>query len=372
MKIKINVEPADQIATLYDIGVNLAERIVKHRENYGFFYGPEDLAKVDGIGLELSIMLSPLIDWQIPSIYQKEIKRDWLYGVIYLILFIVLARLTYSRVCNFFVFLRYKLASPYFRGWIWIEMSIILSQFFASLASAMGILIALSRNFSHVQRLSRVATYFVFLFFLGAVSSGSAHIAYYQVSPPAGWSSLLNNFSSISIVIFFSVSIINYMPIILTLWFPKIGYNPKVAKLFDISTLMLSPAFAWAIWSVRELLPVWAFIFLLFLGGVSIEIGIKSLQSSTSYYVSITRLLQIPEAVYRRVEVSRWLKWVNERLPDPDDQKALKQSLDEAYPPSRIKTTVNLVIIGVGSWLVITALEAIIEFFIQIWLANFF
>ena len=48
------------------------------------------------------------------------------------------------------------------------------------------------------------------------------------------------------------------------------------------------------------------------------------------------------------------LAWINARLPDPEEQKALRQALDKAYPPSKWRTVTSTVVLGASSWLVLT------------------
>ena len=48
--ISINRADLSQLMTLDGIGPTLAQRIIDHREAYGFFNTPEDLLEVPGIG----------------------------------------------------------------------------------------------------------------------------------------------------------------------------------------------------------------------------------------------------------------------------------------------------------------------------------
>ena len=93
--VKINAAPLGEIATLYDIGRYRAERIIEYRDNHGPFHGPEDLAKVDGITINLALTLAPHIDWDIPVEPTPLKRRDWVeasYWVV--ILLVVLCSIT--------------------------------------------------------------------------------------------------------------------------------------------------------------------------------------------------------------------------------------------------------------------------------------
>jgi len=90
-----------------------------------------------------------------------------------------------------------------------------------------------------------------------------------------------------------------------------------------------------------------------------------------SAFTTATGVFVGPASITRdRATQSAWMAWLHARLPDPERQKALKEALDKAYPPSRIRTALRVVVFGAGGWLVLTALEAIIEWFIQEWLSQ--
>ena len=84
--VKINTDPPEKIAELYAIGPVLAERIVRYRKVHGYFSGPEDLAQIEGIGLELAITLGPHITWETPggqdTSVGKEPPHRWIQPVI--------------------------------------------------------------------------------------------------------------------------------------------------------------------------------------------------------------------------------------------------------------------------------------------------
>lgn len=59
-------------------------------------------------------------------------------------------------------------------------------------------------------------------------------------------------------------------------------------------------------------------------------------------------------------ETAEWIIWVNERLPNPEHQKALKKALEKLYSPSKLRniaTSIFLFLIGFIGW----ALDKIIE-----------
>ena len=44
--IKINTATPEEVQTLHGVGAKVAQRIVEHREEHGYFRGPEDLQHV--------------------------------------------------------------------------------------------------------------------------------------------------------------------------------------------------------------------------------------------------------------------------------------------------------------------------------------
>src|SRR5215208_1038028 len=64
--IKINTATPEEVQTLHGVGAKVAQRIVEHREEHGYFRGPEDLAQVHGISLEVAKSLNQFIDWRVP------------------------------------------------------------------------------------------------------------------------------------------------------------------------------------------------------------------------------------------------------------------------------------------------------------------
>ena len=60
--LNINTASAEELQTLPNIGVQMAQRIVNYREQYGEFASVEDLQKVKGIGAKTLEKLRPLVD----------------------------------------------------------------------------------------------------------------------------------------------------------------------------------------------------------------------------------------------------------------------------------------------------------------------
>ena len=55
-------------------------------------------------------------------------------------------------------------------------------------------------------------------------------------------------------------------------------------------------------------------------------------------------------------KIAAWLSWITARLPDPDEQQALMQALDDAYPPWWVRVMSGVIVLGTGGWITLTAL----------------
>jgi len=79
--VKINSATALDIATLWGIGPRIAQRIIDHRNQFGYFHGVNDLAKVPGVSLQIAEQLSPSIDFSEPDQPTLIKNRNWPHAV---------------------------------------------------------------------------------------------------------------------------------------------------------------------------------------------------------------------------------------------------------------------------------------------------
>src|SRR5687767_5606202 len=94
--VRINIDPVEDIEQLYGIGRKLAERVVSYRQTQHYFQTPEDLAKVDGLSLQLAVTISPHIDWQLPIEQVSSQEHNWI-GVVILIMSLIALNFTFSN-----------------------------------------------------------------------------------------------------------------------------------------------------------------------------------------------------------------------------------------------------------------------------------
>ena len=74
MRISINTASPKELQKLKNIGPALAEEIVQHREQHGYFHNAGELAKVDRVSEALASRLAPHIDWKVPTRWSQLFK----------------------------------------------------------------------------------------------------------------------------------------------------------------------------------------------------------------------------------------------------------------------------------------------------------
>lgn len=369
--IRLNFDSPESIKNLYGIGSVLAERIVEHRNKHGYINSPEQLAEVEGISLDLAITLAPHIDWSCPQQIETEKEIDWAAVLVGTSIF--LGGFLYAS--QFFQPLLisisyYKLG--YQDAWVlvWISGSIFLSFISLRLIGIALIISALTKNIQWATKIGRIALFAGMLYILAAISSGLGNVVHYQFYSVNGWLDFINNRGAISGLISFVVICIFFGPLVIFWLAPSPQIKVRLAKIFDAS-LFLSAILA----VVMPLLPnktgIAEIVLSLFGGGVYLSIGISSIRSGNSAFFGILKWFNFQE-VGILSDSSYWLTWLNSRLPNTEQQRALKQALDKAYPASRARTVFSVILVGVGSWIIITAANSLFDWLLQGWLNKMF
>ena len=163
-QIKINVASASEIAELFGIGVKLAQRIVLHREKNGYIHGPEELAKIKGISINLAITLSSEINWEIPNQHKQTKERDIFEVLIIMSVdFAIIWFFLRIYIPRFIYFLVPPYNSPADYVSLWINGSGLAGFIFCILSiSAYGIS-SYSRSTDSSRRINRIALFFSIL-----------------------------------------------------------------------------------------------------------------------------------------------------------------------------------------------------------------
>lgn len=377
--VSINEAGESELTRLYGIGPKLARRIVAYRQANGFFTTADDLARVEGLSAELAGTLAPHIDWRVPqapAAWEKE--REW-GRTLHYTLFILMG-LSYITL----ILLRVTWSWDFFGG----ELSLLLREPILSLimtvstTAFLGLRIAgsLTREKTREKRLNRAAFLCVIPMVLTTVGVATFNaIRTYNVILELnaiglsllafGGQGLLHN---PTVMVFIPASLMYVLTLLALVWRPALAYS-NVRDLvvdFGLSLQLLSVfVFNWVtFWDEGISLYISAMVF------AQTALVIASLnpfsRRSGSVYFQLVGVL-LPSPVSRqKADTSTWMSWLNNRLPDPEQQKQLRQAMDNANPPSRTRTLINLIVFGAGGWLLITSLGAIVEWAVQRWLGN--
>ena len=363
--VRINVDPADRIAQLYDISPKLAAEIVNSRSEVGPFRRPEDLARVHGISRNLALTLAPHIDWSEPKQPQGADEPDRDIGSAILPFFLLVAIVLASRRI-LESFSKSIMSNSYRESWtaiwingsiLWVELSVVILLAVAGFHSLSWI-----KHERHV----RITRILFWITLAAAISTGLGNAFRYQFV--LGWSVLLKNRSALSAGVAVAVIFIIFSPAIVNIWDSSKRLKRASNLVSLAATFVLSPIVTWWLWIERYTLPILVVIAMGIIGAGVTLTAVQSLRTGQSVGQALSDFLTSSPQSGQAAERASWRRWINIQLPNPSDQEALKRALDEAYPRSRVRTFADIVLIGVGGWLALTSISAIIQTLIQVWL----
>lgn len=370
--IKINIDPPNKIADLHGVGIVLANRICNYRENNGFFRSPDDLARVDGINLEFAIMLGTQIDWQLPMSAEPIKNRSWINVLILSTSPVfLLGILLVKTIPNIFLQIGYYQAGYHEQWvWVWINTSILFALSFEIIREIGFVIRETTTNKILVSNIEK-SNFFLFgMFLLFMLSSGLGHATYYELYAEKGWLTFLNNPGYMLGLLTVVNSVMLMGPRILVFYNHKLASSTILGRIFDVGvtiSALLQSGFVY--WLFRDETPIWLVFFAALFGVLSLFMGYQTLRYGTSFF---TYAIQFDSTEDSSDETSIWMKWINIRLPDPEQQKALKLALEKSYPPSKLRTVMGAIVFGAGGWLLITVLTSLVDWLLQNWLNSFF
>jgi hypothetical protein len=103
-----------------------------------------------------------------------------------------------------------------------------------------------------------------------------------------------------------------------------------------------------------------------------VALGVWAIRDGESPFAKVTESLFGFEEIGIKLDRHAWQAWINARLPNPQEQIALRDALNLAYPRSRFSTAVGIVLVGGGGWMILNVLSAITQFFVERFLSNIF
>lgn len=360
-RVVINTAGATHISGLYGIDPALAARIVAFREQNGPFHGPDDLARVEGIGDELAYVLAPHIDWSDAHAAGDEAGRSVLAFVACLLGFGLSVAWLAPRLYEWVVLFPYDdiqgqdLWAPFFAN-------LLIACFAGILAVGGGIAITRSRSRRRALLRHMIWPASGFLIALAACTT------LVTVTDPEIWDHVLGSPRARVSLVAGGLVATGLSIFVLIGFQPRLANNRFLTGALNAVCLLLVPAAASFVWMNRTDFPLLVSLGWALAGFVFLDVGIKVLRGFSLAH-AITGF--VPGSRQADAE-TLWLRWINSRLPDPEQQQALLDALQQRYPPSRWRTVPALVITGAGTWILAATASAVWEWMVQSWLDSRF
>ena len=343
---------------------NWRRELFRTRNEKGVFSEPEDLTRVDGVSLELAITLSPHIDWTVPSKENEKLSRNW-----FCVIFFILSLVVIYPVINGSIFadINWFRNLPY---WDWFEFFQVTVNPFGKIFASGSLLFAGFANLTTTRINSRRfllgSLYFGVLWL---VTKSILAFSYFFLIHRMGWNQIFSygEFWIDWLLLVISVNIA--LPPLVVFWRPSLRYDKRFSVMFNILNLVIGLIMGLMIWLGRDNTSIWVNLLLLGVGIYLIYIGIVGVRYRANLFDAEYGVLYEGK---KQISYKYWLNWINSRLPDPQQQLSLKDALEKAYPPSRGQTITNILLIGIGGWIISTVLSAVVQWFVEKGLENLF
>jgi competence ComEA-like helix-hairpin-helix protein len=368
--IKINFDRTEEIAELYGIGSVLAERIVHWRESNGYFSGPEDLTRVDGIAESLAITLSPHIDWQTPE--NRIVEANGEDAILIIMFRFAILTAVYENLRAFSANLRQLHASnpeEWISTWVNLSLLLLMSLF------ALSLVLVILGSFTTGRRRKQFLRGSLFLGIPLSMSLFALVLGYgmyYVEFAPGGWRQFFSDSPVFGSFAWYFIGILLLLPPSLIVLKPELKNSLFLSRTFDFVLFMGLPAIAFDAWVYRAGTPDWLMAIYIIVGVLAFALGIYTIRDGVSPFAKVAESLFGSDLLQKQWDRRAWQKWINTRLPDPLKQMELKEALNAAYPRSRFSTIMGVVLIGGGGWMILTAISAIVQFFIDRLLSGIF
>lgn len=366
--VRINLDSAEKIAELHGVGLKLAAKIVRHREAHGFFNGPSDLDKVEGISMSLALTLSPHINWSSPDIVAPPQPGDRTVAVSFMAggLALVLLSFVGFRLVNQTIKVSLTAGQLNARSWSRTFFSaaiIALSIFFVTrgmieLTSSAG----RKKLLVGVNRFCAIATSAALLL------APMARLSHHDLTSVEGLRLLSLDTANVGRIVMQLVMSVITLPFIITVISPRTLDNRFVQRAYDaivLGTFSLASIF---VYLPASDVPLPLGITWGAFGLLLVLVTISSFRTEDSLLKTASRLVSYLPQTSGEDKSEYWLMWLNKQLPDTEQQRALSYALAQKYPPSRLRGFMSIAIITVGGWLFLTAVGAFIEWVVQNWL----
>jgi competence ComEA-like helix-hairpin-helix protein len=368
-RVRINTATADELnESLSGIEPEQARLIVAYREEHGYLRGPEELGRVEGIDRETAAALAPHIDWSVPPGRKGTQQREWGWALAAAVTFLAfLWQLVFGSLP---ALVRATLSSEPLGIWNATADTGILAGL--SLGMSALVVFFLTDDGRRARRavLVSVAGFGVALFaFVAAAFVTASH--YLFLDP--GWAELRRNPQDLVVFPLAIAVALVALPVLLVLWRPALAASLRLARLFDMGLALAALGLVLTVWASEGVSPLW-FLALNGLWGLFFGyVALRALRSGESPFFPLARYLTPERDTDRQAGAeTAWGTWLNLRLPDEEDQRALKRYLDQRYPGSRSRSLLYAMTVGGSLWLVAQSVGGAVEWLVGIGLERVF
>jgi competence ComEA-like helix-hairpin-helix protein len=380
--VKINIDDQETIARLHGIGTKLAKRIIEYR-NKGSFNNIKDLAKVTGVGAALAETLSPHIDWVLPTedfqnstVSPKKTTFTNILNEIFIAAFLLgLVIYNYGRfsVSIEHLYIHFHDSRKWTEAlYVWNSTSIFAMSVFALLADVAHALNSNLSNESVNKRLKAIFVIFVGLLVLSILSLGIANAFNYQFNTPKGWKDFFDDSSALGGLLAGIGLFFFFLPLLILFIKPSLIKKKLLIRFIDLCFVLtfLTQVFSIFFGDKNQLIII--NIVQSLIGVIMMVAAIRYMITKGSFINMYLSLIPFERDLAQPNNSPRLILWLNSKLPDPEEQKALKDALNELYPSSKRRTVLYAFILVAGTWFFLQSLGAIIQWFIGKSLDQFF
>jgi competence ComEA-like helix-hairpin-helix protein len=361
-RVRINTAAAEELSdSLSGIEPEQARLIVAYREEHGYLRGPEDLGRVEGLDRETAAALAPYVDWSVPPERKGGMhQREW--GWALAAVLTLLAFLWQLVVGSLPALASAVQGSNPLDIWYAATDAGILAGLVLGMAALVAFFLTEDRRRARKAVLFGVAGFGVA--FLAYTSAALVTASRYLFLDP-GWDGLRRNPQDlVSVAIAVAVALMA-LPVLLVLRRPALAASPRLARLFDMGLALAALALVLAVWASKGASPLWFSVLTGLWGLFFGYVALRALRRGESPFVPLARYLT-PERDTDQPPGAEaaWGTWLNMRLPDEEDQRALKRYLDQRYPGSRSRGVLYALTVGGSLWLVAHSVGGAVEWLV--------
>ena len=361
-RVRINTAAADELSeSLPGIEPERARLLVAHREEHGYFRGPEDLGRVEGIDRETVAALAPYMDWSVPPEQAGPHQREWGWALAAAVT--LLAFLWQLAFGSLPALVRAITGSEPLGIWNAAADTAILSGLTLGMSAVVAYFLTEDRRRARKAVLVGVGGFGVAV--LAYASAALVTASRYLFFGP-DLAGLRRNPQDLVIFPIAVAVALMALPVLLVLWRPALAASHRLERLFDTGLALAALGLVVAVWASGSASPTWFSVLNGLWGLFFGYVALRALRSGESPFFELASFLTPERYTPDRPADTEaaWGTWLNVRLPDVEDQRALKRYLDGRYPGPRGRSVLYAATVGGSLWLVAQSLGGAVEWLV--------